>query len=394
MKAHWLNEERLRVYPRIVLTLFVLVTLGWLLTYRDMIDPRGIPVGSDFITFWGAARLALDGHASAAYDLQALFRAEQSAVPALKHVFGWYYPPTFFVIVLPLGLLHYVVAYIVFSATTLAAYLGCVRRILSGRRALICMLAFPGLWINLWHGQNAFLTAALAAGALLLRPTMPVAAGMLIGALAIKPHLAIMFLPTLLAAREWRVLVVAAVTAAALAAAGALLLGDGALYAFGDGLRIARQAFESGALPWTKMPTAFAQLRLLGVPISVAYALHGLVAAAAISAVWLVWRSDAPLGLKNAALMCSTLLVTPYLFDYDLAWLAFPLAWMAADGMRTGWLRGERNTLVIAWMLPVLMSSLANLTGFIQIGPWVLATLLGHITRRALTSSAASRSDA
>jgi len=384
MNAHWLNEERLRVYPRIVLALFVSITLGWLLTYRDMVDPRGIPIGSDFITFWGASQLALEGKASAAYDLQALLQAEQRAVPALKHVFGWYYPPTFFLVVLPLGLLHYVLAYIAFSATTLAAYLGCVGRILSGKRAMICLLAFPGLWVNLWHGQNAFLTAVLAAGALMLRPAMPALAGILIGMLAVKPHLAIMFLPALIAARAWRVLFIAGATAAAMVLAGLLVLGDGAVQAFGDGLRIARQAFESGALPWTKMPTAFAQLRLLGLPVAAAYTLHAIVAAAAMSANWLVWRSSAPDALKNAALMCGALLVTPYLFDYDLAWLAFPLAWLAAEGLRTGWLHGERNTLVFAWMLPVLMSSLANVTGFVQLGPWVLGALLWHITRRAL----------
>ncbi|HEY1147569.1 MAG TPA: glycosyltransferase family 87 protein [Pseudoduganella sp.] len=388
MSVHWLNEERLRVYPRIMLTLFVTITIIWLCLYRDMVDPRGMPVGADFITFWGASRLALEGNAPSAYDLQALMQAEQAAVPALRHVFGWYYPPTFFLVILPLGLMPYLLAYIAFSASTLAAYAALLRRILADKRALVCLLAFPGLWVNLWHGQNAFLTASLAAGALLLRPTMPALSGVLIGLLAIKPHLAILFLPALAAAREWRIIAVAAVTACAMAAAGTLMLGDGMLPAFGDGMRIARQAFESGALPWVKMPTMFAQLRLLGVPVDAAYALHSIVAGLVVAAIWLVWRSVARDALKNAALMCGTLLVTPYLFDYDLAWLAFPLAWMALEGLHGGWRAGERNTLVLAWLLPVLMSSLANLTGLIQLGPWVTGLLLCVITRRALGTSA------
>jgi hypothetical protein len=371
-----------------VLTLFVLITLGWLCMYRDMVDPRGIPIGADFITFWGAARLALEGNAPSAYDLRALLQAEQAAVPALKHVFGWYYPPTFFFVILPLGLMPYLLAYLAFAASTLAAYAGLLFRIVSDKRAIVCLLAFPGLWVNLWHGQNAFLTASLAAGALMLRPAMPAMTGVLIGLLAIKPHLAIVFLPAMMADREWRILAIAAGTACLMGAAGVVLLGDGMLAAFGEGLRIARHAFESGALPWAKMPTMFAQLRLMGVPVGAAYALHAVVAAAAIAANWLVWRSSAPATLRNAALMCGTLLVTPYLFDYDLAWLAFPLAWLAMEGMRNGWRAGEKNMLVIAWLLPVLMSSLANVTGLIQLGPWVIGLLLWHITRRALGTAA------
>jgi hypothetical protein len=388
MTSHWLNEERLRVYPRIVLTLFVLITVGWLCLYRDMVDPRGIPVGADFITFWGASRLALEGNAPSAYELQTLLQAEQAAVPALKHVFGWYYPPTFFLVILPLGLMPYLVAYLAFTATTLTAYASLLFRILPDKRAIVCLLAFPGLWVNLWHGQNAFLTASLAAGALLLRPRMPVLAGVLVGLLAIKPHLAIMFLPSLVAARGWRVLAIAGATATTLAAAGAMLLGDGMLQAFGESLRIVRLALESGALPWAKMPTMFAQLRLIGVPVGVAYVLHATVAAAAIAANWLVWRSAAPATLRNASLMCSTLLVTPYLFDYDLAWLAFPLAWLATEGLRSGWRTGERNTLVMAWLLPVLLSLPANTTGLIQLGPWINGLLLWQITRRALKPAA------
>jgi hypothetical protein len=388
MTSHWLNEDRLRVYPRIMLALFVLITIIWLCLYQDMVDPRGIPVGADFITFWGASRLALEGNAPSAYDLQALMQSEQAAVPALKHVFGWYYPPTFFLVILPLALMPYLVAYVAFTATTLAAYATLLLGVLADKRALVCLLAFPGLWVNLWHGQNAFLTASLAAGALLLRPHLPALAGILIGLLAIKPHLAILFLPALLAAREWRMIAIAGVTAGAMAAAGIVLLGDGMLPAFGAGLRIARQAFESGALPWAKMPTMFAQLRLLGVPVHAAYVLHCVVAGLAIAATWLVWRSAASAALKNAALMCGTLLVTPYLFDYDLAWLGFPLAWLAMEGMRSGWRAGERNALVFAWLLPVLMSSLANLTGLIQLGPWVSAMLLWFITRRALDGAA------
>ena len=116
----------------------------------------------------------------------------------------------------------------------------------------------------------------------------------------------------------------------------------------GDGTRIARQAFDSGALPSVRMPSMFAQLRLLGVSVDAAYALHSIVAGLAVAAVGLAWRSAAPDALKNAALMCGILLVTPCLFDYDLAWLAFRQAWM--EGLR----RGECNTLILPCLLWII----------------------------------------
>ena len=80
--------------------------------------------------------------------------------------------------------------------------------------------------------------------------------------------------------------------------------------------------------------------------------------------------------------MTATFLVSPYLFDYDLAWLAFPIAWLALGGLRDGWLRGDREVLVAAWLLPLLMLPIVKAVP-IQIGPWVLGALLLVIMRRA-----------
>jgi len=74
--------------------------------------------------------------------------------------------------------------------------------------------------------------------------------------------------------------------------------------------------------------------------------------------------------------------VSPYSFDYDLAWLAFPIAWLAQAGLREGWLRGEREVLVAAWVLPIIMAPLAMAVP-LQIGPLVLVALLGAVVRRA-----------
>ena len=85
--------------------------------------------------------------------------------------------------------------------------------------------------------------------------------------------------------------------------------------------------------------------------------------------------------------MTATFLVSPYVLFYDLAWLAFPIAWLALDGLRYGWQRGERAVLAAAWLLPLLMmvQIIAHLN--VQVGPLVLCSLLWMTYRRATTAS-------
>ncbi|HEY1149740.1 MAG TPA: hypothetical protein VGF27_14260, partial [Pseudoduganella sp.] len=113
-----------------------------------------------------------------------------------------------------------------------------------------------------------------------------------------------------------------------------------------------------------------------------AYALHAAAAVAAALVTWQVWRRGAPQPMKNAALMCATFFVSPYVFDYDLAWLAFPLAWLAREALRYGWLPWERPVMVLAWATPALMM-ITGAIAPVQIGPFVLGGLLWLVWRRA-----------
>jgi hypothetical protein len=172
-------------------------------------------------------------------------------------------------------------------------------------------------------------------------------------------------------------------------ALGAAVMGVGTFKASLASLGLARHFLEVGFLPWAKMPTVFAFARLLGTPVYAAYAIHAVVAVGAVLAVWRVWRRCQDWQLRGAALMTATFLVSPYLFDYDLAWLAFPIAWIALGGVRDGWLRGEREVLVAAWLLPLVMLPIVRVVP-VQIGPWVLGALLLVIMRRAARDGASA----
>jgi hypothetical protein len=247
---------------------------------------------------------------------------------------------------------------------------------------MLCLAGFSAVWITIAHGQNALLTAALAAGALILLERRPVAAGILVGLLAIKPHLAVLFPLALLAVHAWRTLAAAALTATVFSVASLSILGWDVLPAFQQNLGVARLFVETGTLPWSKMPTVFAACRLAGIPVTAAYCMHALAALCAAGVIWRIWRRSASRPMRNAALMCGSLFASPYLFDYDLAWLAFPLAWQAREAMRDGWMPWERPVMVMIWATPALMIVAGSIAP-IQIGPFVLGGLLWQIYRRA-----------
>ncbi len=386
-EAHWLTRRRMVSYARICVVVFFMGMVAWVAASKKRVDPMGKPLGYDFITYWAAGKMAWAGRAAEAYSVPAIARVEHGVVPGSDAVFAWYYPPAFFLVAMPLALMPYLLGFGVFGAGTLAGYVAVFRRVARGGEAMWCLAGFSGVWLNFAQGQNGFLTGALAAGAVLALEDAPVGAGVLIGLLAVKPHLALLFPVVLIAVRAWKTLVVSMVTAVVMTGAGVAVAGAGTLTACVGSLGTARRLLEDGSLPWAKMPTVFASLRLLGVPVAGAYAVHGVMAAAAAWAVWRVWRESKDTGMRGAALMTGTFLMSPYVFDYDLAWMAFPIAWMGVAGLRDGWKKGEREVLAAAWLLPFCMAPLGT-TLRVQPGAVVMMAMLWCVVRRVAETEA------
>lgn len=390
MARHWLNRQRLVVYSCAFLAVYVALWGYWILKLNRGVDSNGIPLGSDFITFWGASHLALSGKAVAAYDPQLILPAEQAAIPwvRFKAIQSWQYPPTFLLLVLPLALLPYFTSLLLFLGTTFAALAMALRRVLPQRAVLLPLLAFPGVFVNAGSGQNGFLTAALIAGALALLDTRPLLAGLLIGALTIKPQLGLLLPLALLCGRYWRVLACAALAAAAFLALSLAVLGPGTLQAFAARLPVTAQWLVQGNLPLRLMPSFYALTRLLGAPIIAAEIIQAASALFAAGAVAWIWLRCADCSLRAAGLIAGTLLASPYLYDYDLVWLAPALAWCVEYGLRRGWRPRERELLVAVWLLPGLALACQYLLHW-QPSALLLLALLLMILRRAREEAAA-----
>jgi hypothetical protein len=384
--AHWMTRKRVVAYSWICVAVYVVTAVAWVAMSTDLVDPKGKPLGYDFITFWAASFLALAGEAAASFDMMRIFAVEQLAVPASEKVFLWHYPPTFHLVVLPLALLPYLAAYAAWTAGSFVAYMLVLRRFVPRPEALLVLAAFPGAFINAFHGQNGFLTAALFGAALLHLEARPLVAGVLFGLLSWKPQLGLLVPLALLCGRHWTAFAAAAATTAAFAGLSAAVIGTDVWYAFFHNLPLVHTLLENGNLPWEKIPSVYAGMRLLGASGALAYGAHLVVAAIAAALVALVWRRGAPLPLRGATLVSGSLLIPPYLFDYDLTLLAIPIAILAWDGIRRGWLRGDREILLAAWLTPLVASVIADYID-IPVAKFVIIALLGIAVRRALAAS-------
>jgi hypothetical protein len=386
----------------------VLFGLAWLTTYRGLFDPRGMPLGNDFAAFWFAARLALQRPAVDAYDLVVMTQFQHATWPSLEGMYAWVYPPSFLLLVLGFGLMPYLVAYLTWTVTTLGALLlGLWQNIRTGTSWWL-VVAFPGLWLGIGQGQNQFLTAALAALGLGLLRRHPVWAGVCIGLLVVKPHLALLFPVALLAARAWRTIWAAAVTAVTVTVLPGAVLGWGTLPAWFGSMAWVSSAIAHRHLPVWMFPAPYPWLTSLGIPAPFALVIQGLVSVVAAVAVYRLWRPLArrdtslavpgsasvglpgaqSLALPGAGLILATFLATPYYAMYDLTWLVLPLCWLVAAGTETGWRRGERPLLVGLFLLPY--ASVLALVVDVQLAPFVLAGLLWHVLARSVSD----RSDA
>lgn len=378
--------ERGRVYPRLALALYVVSFAALLYVSQGLVAPNGKPFGSDFITFWSAGHLTLQGRPAAAFDLAAIVAAQRLAVPGTDTIFLWHYPPTFQIIAAALATMPYLVSYFAFVGLSLAAYATVLRQLIGTRDAVVLLLFYPAAMIAVLHGQNSLLSAALIGGALLWLDRRPAVAGVCIGLLAYKPQLAVLFPLVLAVTGRWRVFLWAGATGLAFAAVATLLLGADLWRAFLANTALVREAMGPGQLPWDKMPSVFIQLRMLGAGETIAYAAQIVTALTAAAVVGYVWHRAGPTRLACATLVTGTLLLSPYTFDYEMTLLAIPLGILAVDLAAKGAQSWQKALLLALFVLPPLVSAIAKLTG-IQIGIFAIATLFVWVAHRALAEA-------
>lgn len=381
------DARRILGYAWLAVALYAVSFICLLLLSPKLVDPSGKPIGYDFITFWSAGKLALEGRAAAAFDMQAIFELQRAAVPSSDMIFLWHYPPTFQLVAALLALLPYLVSYFAFMALSIALYLLVMKKLLPWKDAGILLLAYPGVFICLLHGQNSLVSAALLGGAILALDRRPMLAGVCIGLLAYKPQLGALFPIVLALTGRWLTFLTAGATAGAFCALASYVFGVDIWAVTLANTGVIREVMETGQLPWAKMPSGFIFLRMLGAPQSIAYFGQLVVAFMAVAVVTNVWLRCGPTRLAGAALVCGTLMISPYTFDYEMAILAVPLAILAADLSASKRISSAEKLMLLAlFVMPPLIGGIGEALK-VQAGFPMLGMALWWTASRALAEA-------
>ena len=382
--ADWITPLRARRTGQFLsLLILAVVLLAIAITVQALTaGPGAKPIALDFDAFWAAARMAVQGHAAQVYDNGAIESVERAATALPPGYLAFYYPPTFLLVCLPLGLLGFTAALVAFLALQYGLLIFCLRRILPQPWSWLPIAIWPGFVMNALSGQNGGLSAACFAGFMLLLERHAVLAGACLGLLACKPQLVPCVPVVLIAARRWEALAGFAGTAFAMVLASVLAFGTAPWLGFLANAPNARIDLETLSFKWEKMQSAFAATRLLGGSVYNAYAVQGAVSVLAVGTLaFLASRRPGP-GAEGAALALCSLLVTPFLYDYDLAVLAVPLAWITASAQKTGWRSWEKLVASSLFLLPLFLRACGMGLGLTLAPPFLLA-LLFVIARRA-----------
>ena len=382
----WLTRARMRLWGAAVLIAAAGGLAFLLITAHGLVDYLNRPLGTDFSSFYAAGIYANAGDPAAPYDPIRQHAGEKAIFGADAEFYSFTYPPFFLLIAAALARLPYVWALALWQGVSLLFYLLAMAAVLRTAAAqdrarlgedrlwLLLALAFPAVFLNLGHGQNGLLSAALIAGALAFIETRPIVAGVLFGLLAYKPQFGPMIPLALVAGGCWRTVVGAAVTVALLVLATLAAFGPEVWHAFFASTEFSRTVLlESGTVGWNKLQSAFAWVRLWGGPVALAYAVQGALTLGVGGALIWLWHGAAPFALKAAALCLAMLLGTPFGYDYDLMVLAPAIAFLAVHAVARGFGTYEKTALAALWIVPLLARSVAG-TALIPLAiPAVLA---------------------
>ncbi len=362
----WATQERLAIYPRLLFALSVTAAAIAMATSQGGVGPNNLPLGSDFSQVWVAGKEALAGHPDAPFDIMRHAAAQRAAFGAETGIFGWHYPPYFLAPAALLAHLPYLKALALWQFATLALYLASTLALLAGcglgwSTALVAALAFPAVLVNLGHGQNGFLTAALLGGGFLLLESRPFIAGALFALLAYKPQFAALLPLLLLAGRHWRALAGASAAFIAVTTASVAAFGVASWRAFFDNLGFTRAIVEQGATGFEKIQSVFAAVRLMGGGVSAAWFWQGLAIACALAALAVLLRSGADRRVQAAGAITAMFLSTPYSLDYDMMALAPAMALLLSHGLEKGFRPYEKSALAFVYVAPLFARPLATL---------------------------------
>ncbi|MBR1128805.1 glycosyltransferase family 87 protein [Bradyrhizobium iriomotense] len=313
---------------------------------------------ADFDAFHIVAQRVWRGDLDQVYHFEALLKLQMEAAGGATGFMPWTYPPQYGLLLAPFAFLPVGVGYLLFATATLTLYLTVLRAIAAANFALVLVILFPALAITIGSGQNGFLTGALIGLVCLNVERRPLLAGLALGAMVIKPHLAIAVGVYLLATRRWVALATAAVVVLASSLLCTLLFGWQIWTAWLGAIKESASYLEQGSYPLYRMISAYAALHKAGLPASIAFWGQVTVAGLALFAVLVCTARGTSSKFALGITVMVSVMISPYAYDYDLPMLGIGLALILPE------LAGLARPRERSWMYGLIL--LAGAYGLLQ----------------------------
>ena len=370
---------------RITIAYFTVVVLSFVVSLTR-IDPLLFP--GDFISFYGAGFMLSEGRGADLYDVARQAQLQEQLLAATGRdingaVIKFFYPAALGWIFLPLTGLPLLWAYLVWSLLGVGFLIGSIY--LLGEQAggpgpsvkvlVLAGLSFFPILECLLQGQSSLFFLFLLAGFyVLLGSRMDFAAGLVLGAVFLKPQLPALLLLLLFLQRKGRVVAGCLVSILLLGLISVLTIGPAQVWGY---LASAPQLLEDPGIRVELMPNLRGTLHRLDSWLGLdmragtlwwASILLALACLSGFVPGWLSRGPDRALGLMIAESVLLGLLLTPHLFAYDLALGIVPFLILLARIQDDPW-----RTRLLQLMLLIHLS--AFFLNFLVPKPWLEQTL-------------------
>ena len=140
------------------------------------------------------------------------------------------------------------------------------------------------------------------------------------------------------------------------------------------------------------MGTVYSAVRLHGGS-NAALIAQGVVTLACAALVVLAWRKTRDPQATGALMLAATALGSPYLFSYDLAFLALPVFWLVREGLAHGFRAWERLAIVALYCAPLVARAAALPLG-LNLTPLAAAALVALVWTRLNSAAVPGRTEA
>jgi alpha-1,2-mannosyltransferase len=377
----WLTIKRLRAHSTI-LALCLWSFYMWNLATPGLRDRNGNLKGTDFLHFYTLGSLAVAHRGADLYDMNAQAALAAQRVPAAAGIrYLPLYPPQVSILFAPLAHLSYGWALVLWWVCCSGLYGGCCYAVWrmcpslheNGASVAILATAFPAFFhLIAWGQTSALALACFTLTFFLLRERREFLAGLVLGCLIFKPQLGLAAAIVFVSIGAWRIILGAALSAAAQLSAGILYYGMEPLRQWLQMLRDAR-----AVLPLLEpKPYQTHSLRTFWFMLipsqDLSFGLYVLSAILVLGLTIAVWKrgQSIPLALRFSSLLFATVLIAPHLTVYDLLILAPAFLLLSA------WLMGQEGGPWIGTSTPGLGTLLYLTYTLPLIGPFARWTHL------------------